>query len=502
MRERCDVVVIGSGAGGGTVAQALAPLVADGRRVLVLEKGPRVDPHEMTGRELEMASALYEEDGGFLTADGTMTLAFGRGYGGSTVVYTGTSLLPPERVIGKWGVPGLEHADLERRARRYMGENNVHLLEPARINDNNRLFLEGCRALGWSAEQFPVNVKGCLGASLCNLGCPNGAKQGTHQVQLPAAERLGVEVVTRAEVLRVDPGDRALTVRVTERGPGDKGRAGEWAAGEYTIDAGMVVVCGGSIGSTALLLRSGLAETLPRLGAGFTCHPAHILVAEHDRPITNDVGHPKSYYVDRWEEGYVLETCMYFPFITAKNLTGFGAEHSRLMNAFPRLQMILVLALDRAVAENRIAVDDEGGPVVHYAFTDAVVDALVAATRASARIFFAAGAARVHAPEADPPLIERRDAERVDELISREHFLPGKISVSAAHLMGGCGMGRDAADSVTDGWGRVHGLPWLRVADSALFPDSLEINPYLTIMALADRVAEGVVADLRKGWGP
>ncbi|NIP80697.1 MAG: hypothetical protein GWM90_16345, partial [Gemmatimonadetes bacterium] len=105
-------------------------------------------------------------------------------------------------------------------------------------------------------------------------------------------------------------------------------------------------------------------------------------------------------------------------------------------------------------------------------------------------------ARRVHAPEAEPPLIEREDADRVDALITRDHFLPGRISVSAAHLMGGCGMGRDATDSVTDAWGRVHGLPWLRVADSSLFPDTLEINPYLTIMGLADRVAEGIRDDM------
>lgn len=186
---------------------------------------------------------------------------------------------------------------------------------------------------------------------------------------------------------------------------------------------------------------------------------------------------------------------MYFPFTTAKNLTGFGASHSRLMHAFPRLQMILVLALDRAVPGNRIDVDRSGEPVVHYSFTPAVVEALVRGTRASARIFFAAGARRVHAPEADPPLLEQDDASRIDDRIRVEHFMRGRISVSAAHLMGGCGMGRTAADSVTDASGRVHGLPWLRVADSALFPDSLEINPYLTIMTLADRVAEGVRRD-------
>jgi choline dehydrogenase-like flavoprotein len=70
------------------------------------------------------------------------------------------------------------------------------------------------------------------------------------------------------------------------------------------------------------------------------------------------------------------------------------------------------------------------------------------------------------------------------------------VTVSAAHLMGGCAMGTGAADSVTDAWGRVHGIPWLRVADASLFPDALEINPYVTIMALADRVAEGIRRDL------
>jgi choline dehydrogenase-like flavoprotein len=495
-RRSYDVVIIGSGAGGGTAALGLAPLAEQGRSVLVLEKGPRVEASEMSGRELDMADALYEDGGGFVTADGSMTLAFGRAYGGSTVVYTGTSLLAPSRVIDDWAVPGLDHGDLVARCERYAAANNVHLLEPELINDNNRLFVEGCESLGWEAEQFPINVRGCHGSSLCNLGCPNGAKMGTHQVQLPEAERRGVEVVTRAEALRLDPSARTIDVRVTAKRQADKGRPGEWELGDYTIEAGTVVVAGGSIGSSALLLRSGLGDRLQRLGHGFTCHPAHILVAEHDRDITNHVGHPKSYYLDHWRQRYVLETCMYFPFITAKNLTGFGPEHSRLMRAFPRLQMILVLALDKAAPENRIDIDDSGGPVVHYSFTEPVVEALVAATRASAKIFFAAGARRVHAPEADPPLIERADAHRVDELITRDHFLPGRISVSAAHLMGGCGMGRDATDSVTDAWGRVHGLPWLRVADSALFPDSLEINPYLTVMGLADRVAERVREDM------
>jgi choline dehydrogenase-like flavoprotein len=488
-----DIVVVGSGAGGGTVAQELGVLARGGARVLVVEQGPRLRDEEFTGREVDMAGALYEEGGGFLTADGTMTLAFGRAYGGSTVVYTGTSLIAPERVIRHWHVAGISHDDIARRSRKYMAQNNVHDLAPELINDNNRLFVEGCRTLGWSAHQFPLNLDGCLGSSLCNLGCPNAAKQGTHRVQLPNAEASGVEVVTRAEALEV--GDRTVTVRVAGVRAGEKGLPSEWAPGTYRVRARIVVLAGGAVGTSALILRSPIARAIPHVGAGFTCHPAHILVAEHERPITNDVGHPKSFYLDRAEEErFVLETCMYFPFITAKNLTGFGAAHSQLMRAFSRLQMILVLACDRATPGNRVTVNAAGRPVVHYTFTRDTIEATVRATRAAARIFFAAGAVRVHAPSADPPLIERRDAGRVDELIDARHFLPGRISVSAAHLMGGCAMGHPHA-AVTDSYGRVHGVPWLRVADSSLFPDALEINPYLTIMALADRVAEGIRAD-------
>src|SRR5204862_93464 len=236
------------------------------------------------------------------------------------------------------------------------------------------LFVEGGRKAGYLVEQFPVNVKGCRGSSLCNLGCPNQANQGTNRVQLPRAERAGVEVVTRAEVLRIEP-DRTLTVRVSQKAAGTKGAPSEWAPGDYVASG------------------------------------------------------------------------------------------------------------------NRIAVSRPGSPIVHYRFTPETIDGLVRGTRAAARIFFAAGARRVHAP-ADPPLLEIADADRLEERVTASSFRPGMLAVSAAHLMGGCGMGRTAADSVTDAWGRVHDLPWLRVADASLFPDSLEINPYLTIMGLADRVAE------------
>ncbi len=323
---------------------------------------------------------------------------------------------------------------------------------------------------------------------MCNLGCPNGAKQGTHRVQLPAAEAAGVEVITNCRVTRVGEASCEATVADPDSVFRRRGTGG------IRINAKAIVVCGGAVNSAALLLRSGYGDRLPALGRYLTLHPALILVGEHPREISNFHGHRKSFYCDEfWEsEKFLLETCMYFPFVTAKNFIGFGSEHSELMRAFPRLQMILVLAVDPALESNRVLVDSDGEAVVDYTMGETVLDSLHRSMVTTAKIFFAAGARRVHAPAGVSFFIDRQDADRVEEMIPRANVIPGKISVTSAHLMGGCRMGRDASDSVTDSWGRVHGSRALYVGDSALFPRAAEINPYVTVMALADRVAEHI----------
>jgi choline dehydrogenase-like flavoprotein len=289
-------------------------------------------------------------------------------------------------------------------------------------------------------------------------------------------------------------------VRVSPRASGAKGEPSAWEPGDYEVDAKVIVVCAGAVNTPALLLRSGLGHRLPRLGQGFTCHPTLIMVAEHSRSITNFVGHPKSFYLDQFAESddFVLETCMYFPVVTAKAMAGFGEDHAQFMRAFPRLQMILVLACDEVDEHNRVTIDGQGRPVVHYCFTPQVMRALVQGAVTSARIFFAAGAVRTHIPVARTPSIEARDAGRLDEIDAHADFKPGKVPIAAAHLQGGCTMGRTPHDSVTDSHGQVHGVPGLFVADSSLFPNSLGINPYLTIMALADRVAEYIRSNAKK----
>ncbi|MBD3857822.1 MAG: GMC family oxidoreductase N-terminal domain-containing protein [Acidobacteria bacterium] len=257
MREmEYDIVIIGSGAGGGVAAQELAPLCADGKRIAVLEWGAKLEDDEFTGREVDMASKLFFDSGGTFTEDRAMTLAYGRAYGGSTVIYTGTSLTMPKEVVKQWNVPGLEFTDLHRRSMKYFEENNVHLLPDDEINDNNRLFLKGCQELGYNVEQFPINVKGCRGSSLCNLGCPNQAKQGTDRVQLPKAESQGVEVITNCRVTKI--GDHFCEAVVADPGYGEPSK---WEPGEYRVRAKVVVVCaGGVVNSPGLLLHHQLSR--------------------------------------------------------------------------------------------------------------------------------------------------------------------------------------------------------------------------------------------------
>lgn len=487
-----DIVIVGSGAGGGAVAKELAPLCNDGVSICVLEWGPKLRDHEFTGNEVDMARKLYVESGGMLTKDGNMTLAMGKGYGGSTVTYTGTSLTAPKSVVDRWAVPGLNHADIVSRAEKYLEENSVHLQPEELLNDNNLLFQKGCHSLGYRVEQFPLNLKGCKGAGLCNLGCPNQAKQGTHIVQLPQAERAGVEVVTNCRVDHLGIQELEAVVENLQFGEDST-----WEEGHYRITAKVIVVCAGAVHSSALLLKSGFGDRLPALGRFLTLHPALILVGQHPQPITNFRGHPKSFFSDEFlsSDGFLLESCMYYPFVTAKNLIGFGREHSELMRAFDRLQMILVLAVDKAEAENRIVLDEFEQPVVDYTLSEKTLNSLHRSMIAASRIFFASGASRVHAPAGENFFIQSSEIDEIERLIPRQRVLPGRISVTSAHLMGGCRMGEHLETSVTDSWGRVHDHPGLFVADSSLFPRASEINPYLTVMALADRVAERIRLD-------
>jgi long-chain-alcohol oxidase len=484
-----DLVIVGSGAGGGTVASRLAHLAEAGARIAVLESGPHYTRDYFTQREIEMMGLLWR-GGAWPTADGAITMATGKGLGGSTMMYTGVTFRLPDDVCREWNVPGLTCEDLAPRFERL--EREISVIEPGEemVNDNNRLFKQGCEALGLPVQTIRLNLSGCQQNGFCNIGCVSGGKQSTMQVQLPAAAARGVSLVPNCHVRSV--GDQRLEVTVGATPPGTL--AGPLEPGEYTIKAKRVVLAAGTPGSPALMLRSGYGQEFPALGKYFTLHPALTVYGIYPERIKNYRGFPKTYYTDAFSHShdYIIETAFYYPFVSTKHLGLWGQDLKDVMRCYNQFVTQIILNHDAALESNRIEVDAKGEPVLNYTLSNESIASLCHAQASATRIFFAGGCDRVIMPCADKPIFHKGEVpdEKLESFISPKNFLSSKTPIASAHPQGGCRMGTDRSSSVTTALGQVHGHEWLYVADASLFPASSHVNPYLTIMALAERVAE------------
>jgi len=496
LQSHYDVVIIGSGAGGGTVADVVTQQAPDAD-VLVLEGGP-LWPHESFNERERDMSRLYFGRGSKLSKQLNVGVAAAKAVGGSTTVYTGVSFRPPDDVLERWrsefglGFLTPDFADATLAA--IEDDLNVHKLPEHWDNDNNRLFKEGCDALGIPAKRLRINVRGCEELGFCNLGCRVGAKQGTREVQLPRAVGRGADLVHNAWVDRIGRHEVSFTVSA----PPPRTEPNVVPDGEHTASAGTIVVAAGSLQTPALLTRSenSLGWTNPTLGRYLTLHPAYNVNGVYPEEITNARGFPKTWYVDAYSdsEGYYLETSFYFPGVTAKNQPHFGAVHERFMRRYNQMMSILILAHDEPHAENRITVDGSGDPVVDYTVTDSVRASLVKGLRRSARIFLAAGCREMMLPGSTKKVLTPSDEPDLERLITTDSLNVQAQPLSSAHPQGGARMGTDPTTSVVRPDGRLHGVDSVYVADASLFPTSSKVNPYETVMLLATHVA-GRVAE-------
>ncbi len=490
-----DVLIIGSGAGGGTVAARLSKLCGEGVRIAVAEAGPFYTREDFNMREPDMLG-MFVDRGAVPSTSFEIAVTAAQCVGGSTSVYTGVTFRAPEGLVAGWasdfGLPELREDDVQARFSRIETEIDAHVPGLDYENENNRVFRRGCEALGLPVKQFRLNIKDCQRCGFCNLGCPYGSKRGTLEVQLPEAVARGVELIPNCTITRVYDGGAEATIGGAPPGT----QASRHAPGPVQFRAKIVVVAAGTLSSSALLLRSQLANLSPACGKYITLHPALTSFARMPQPVRGFDGFPKLYYTDAYSESehYYLETAFYFPFITAKSLPGFGPEPTRFMRSYDHLACTIALVHDEAEEHNRIRVKD-GQRVLEYHLSDSSRQALVQAQRRAGEIYFAAGALEYVSLVSDRFSIT--SADELASAITERSLVPGKVVVSSAHPMGGCRMGGDPRSSVTDAFGQVHGHPSLFVADASLFPTSTKVNPYLTIMAFAERVAERVEARLR-----
>ncbi len=489
-----DVLIIGSGAGGGTVAARLSHLCGAGARIAIAEAGPFWGRDAFNMREADMIG-LFKDNGAVPSKNFEIAVSAAECVGGSTAVYTGVTFRPPEGLIAGWARTGrlreLNEADVQARFPHIEEEIDAHFPGPEVENRNNRIFREGCERLGLAVKQFRVNITDCVGCGFCNLGCPYGAKRGTLEVQIPRAVANGVELIPNCRVTRVWDGGAEGVISAAPKGS----RAGAHAPGAVEFRARVIVIAAGTLGSAALLLRSGLDDLSAACGKYVTLHPALTSFGRMKEPVRGFEGFPKLHFTDYFSDAhhYYVETAFYFPFVTAKSLPGFGADLKRLMRDYQYLACAITLVHDDA--EERNAIRLEGGrAILDYRVNAKSKEAIVHSQREVGRIYFAAGAEEYVSLVSD-----RFSVTRPTELEAAIHpgaLLSGKVVLSSAHPMGGCRMGADPETSVTDAWGRVHGYPGMVVADASLFPTSSHVNPYLTVMALAERNAEQIARSL------
>lgn len=486
---RADAVVVGTGAGGGPAAAVLAEA---GLEVVVLDAGARFATSELTGDEGEMTARLYAMS---QTRGSGLALYAGVCVGGSTLINDALCWRTPPEILETWRrehrLGGLTDAAFAPFVERAWRDVSATPTGRSHMSRNAHALERGAEALGWAGQPMDRAVRGCVNLGLCNFGCPSGAKQSTLLTYVPRAERAGARVVANARAERVlieagaARGVEAVRLDPVTRAP----------SGRLRVEAPLVVVAAGVLGTAALLLRTGIAREAA--GRHVQLHTSLHVTACFDEPVHGYYGPTMAYAVTEFSDvngrsgpGYMIENTAVHPIATASALPGFGAEHAARMAQLPHLARALVVLRDRT--RGRVTLDGEGRPAVDYDLVPDDRQRLHDGMIAIARAYLAAGAREVWLPLNGAPAL-RSEAEL--RSLAPGPIEPGRTSLLyAVHLFGGATLGGDAA-AACDENGRVRGVRGLAVADAASLPSNTGVNPQITVIANALRVAEALAAE-------
>jgi choline dehydrogenase-like flavoprotein len=484
----CEVVIVGSGAGGATIARELAQAGID---VAIVEEGGPVSREDFGGKALDRIVKYYRNNG-FTSTLGSSPIPVPMGcvVGGTTVVNSGTLLRAPDSVLDEWARPhGAELAAPELLGPQYDALAEQLNLQPVAddiMGNNGRIVHRGAEALGLRSHPIPRPTRGCAGTGQCAFGCPRDAKQAMHLTSLPAAVQHGARIYGRCRVERLLlSGRRAAGVvaRILDASGAPTGHT-------LTVRARAVFLCAGALMTPVILARQGLGRS-GGVGRHLRIHPGTGVTGRFGEVVRGWQGVMQSYAIDEGlEEGYLLEAT--FPPLgmtySAASLPSIGDEHARLLAAYPHMASVGSIVSDTSTGRVR---DLPGlGATMLYRMNAEDVRRSIRATALAARVLFAAGAQAVYPGLPAVPVL-RSTAEA--EALEQRRWRAKELKVSAYHPMGTARMGRDPDRSVCDPAGRVHETENLYVADTSLFPGSTHVNPQFTLMALCRNVAQRFV---------
>jgi len=497
-----DVVVVGTGAGGGTAAEILCDA---GLNVVLVEEGPLATSSDFHMLEAEAYSQLYQESSARKTKDRAINILQGRCVGGGTTVNWTSSFRTPGPTLDHWarefGIGGLGAAELApwfARMEQRLG------IAPWLVaaNENNKALSRGTSVLGITSGAIQRNVKGCWNLGYCGMGCPTNAKQSMLVTTIPAALARGATLVTRARAWTVEHDSaRASTLHCVGMDPGGTNPT----ARKITVRAQTFIVAAGAIGSPALLIRSRVPDPYGVLGTRTFLHPTVVSAALMPDRVDGFAGAPQSIYSDHFLElppdgplGYKLEAPPLHPILVATTLPGHGDAHAKWMRELPHMHVLIALMRDGFHPRSpggSVGLGDDGSPVLDYRLDEFFWDAARRAFASMAEIQFAAGAKKVMPLHSTAAAYSSWPAAKAG--IAAFALEPLQAVVVSAHVMGGCAFGPDPKRAVTDLTGRHHHLENVYVFDGSLFPTSIGANPQLSIYAVAAKLTTGLAAALK-----
>jgi choline dehydrogenase-like flavoprotein len=486
VRVSCAVVVVGSGAGGATIAAELADAGVD---VVIVEEGS-YHPTESFQTAMGHALRTLYRDGGASTAIGTPPILFseGRCVGGSTVVNGGMSFRTPDRVLHAWArdgaVPGFAPEAMRPHFEHVERRLHVAQQDPETIGRDAELLKAGADAKGWRIVANTRNQIHCAGSNNCTLGCPTGAKQSMLLTNVPRALARGARLYADCRVDRVTR-HRGAAIGVEGHFIGPGGTRGP----RLQIMARIVVISGGAVQTPALLMRSGFQSASGQLGRNLAMHPNAKLVALFDEEVRGWHGVHQAYQVREYEdEGIIITAVNLPPSLVAMGIPDHGRALAELMRDYDRMVVAGCLIEDSATGTVR---NLPGlGPQVFYEISERDADRVVRGIGLTAELMFAAGARRVLSPFAGAP--DLRGPDDVAALLSRR--IPRRsLELFTVHLMGTARMSDDPARGVVSSYGEFHGARGLFIADASMFPGPVGLNPMETIVALVTRNAQWLV---------
>jgi choline dehydrogenase-like flavoprotein len=485
-----DVVVVGSGAGGGVVAGTLAQ---QGMKVVVVEAAGYFNESDFAQTELKAYQEMYWRGGPTPTADGNVSLQAGTTLGGGTTINWTNCLRTPGWVREEWarefGLEGVDGPDFDRHLDAVLARLGA-TDRASDLNGPQQRLKEGCERLGWSFETVIRNVDlerySPDTAGYIGFGDQSGAKLSTERTWLRDAAEHDAEVLvrTRAQVVLVDRG-RAAGVRcVTEAGAA------------VTVRAPRVVVACGALESPALLLRSGIGG--PAVGHYLRLHPSLALFGSYATDQQAWWGAPHAGLSHEFADvrdghGFLIEGVQYTTGLSGSAVPWTSGErHKEIMAGFARGASFIALTRDHG--HGRVAVDEQGEAQPFYSVVDPLdADHLRLGIEKIARLHHAAGAQEIFLLAAALP--QWRMGDDLDAFIERAQRQPlmaGGVKLFSAHQMGSCRMGTDPGTSVATPEGEVHDTPGVWIGDGSAFPTPSGTNPMISIMALAHRTAEAI----------